>query len=113
MMSQDLTDTHRKLVAVRLIAARTRSGISLADAADRMGYRFTTQLELWEAGKRRPPLDVLVKMSLMYRVSTDFMLGLTAHYQSNPVRSFPPSIEEQQQAYRRGLEAAGQQTIFP
>ncbi|MEX3941600.1 helix-turn-helix domain-containing protein [Paraburkholderia sp. BR10937] len=64
-----------------LIVARVMSGMTAVDAAERFGYKNSTQLSLIESGKRPTPRDhqFLRQASQVYAVSCDFLLGLSPH----------------------------------
>lgn len=64
-----------------LIVARVLSGMTAVDAAEKFGYRCSTQLSLIESGERPVPRDhqFLRQASQVYAVSCDFLLGLSPH----------------------------------
>ena len=63
------------VVAKRLIAARLLNGYSQNEAASLSGYSNGSQLSLWEAGRRPPPLVPLVQFADAMNVSLDYLLG--------------------------------------
>lgn len=64
--------------APRLRAARHAAGIpSISQAAKRMNIARRT-LSDYERGICKPGADALVEMSRLYRVPTDWLLGLSA-----------------------------------
>lgn len=67
----------RKVVAERFVQARELNGMSQTDASQRMGYRKSTQLSLWENGNRLPPIDRMIVAALVYGVSLDYLFGLS------------------------------------
>ena len=56
--------------------ARKMNKLKLKDAADMLGVSQPT-LSSWESGRKSPTIDGLLKMSDLYKVSTDFLLGRT------------------------------------
>lgn len=42
-----------------------------------MGYKTSSQLSQWEQGKRMPPLNMLIRACETYRVSMDFLVGIS------------------------------------
>lgn len=64
-----------------LIVSRVLSGMTAVEAAERFGYRNSTQISLIESGERPTPKDhqFLRQASLVYSVSCDFLLGLSPH----------------------------------
>ena len=54
--------------------ARKMNKLKLKDAADMLGVSQPT-LSSWESGRKSPTIDGLLKMSALYKVSTDFLLG--------------------------------------
>ncbi|WP_162600836.1 helix-turn-helix transcriptional regulator [Paraburkholderia sp. C35] len=64
-----------------LIVARVMSGMTAVEAAERFGYKNSTQISLIESGDRPTPRDhqFLRQASDVYAVSCDFLLGLSPH----------------------------------
>ena len=56
--------------------ARKMNKLKLKDAAVMLGVSQPT-LSSWESGRKSPTIDGLLKMSDLYKVSTDFLLGRT------------------------------------
>lgn len=56
--------------------ARKMNNLKLKDAAVMLGVSQPT-LSSWESGRKSPTIDGLLKMSDLYKVSTDFLLGRT------------------------------------
>lgn len=83
----------------RLIVARYRNGMTQVDAARRLGYANSAQLNKIESGAVMPPRDIdfLVKVSHVYAVSVDFLLGLSPNEEYD-------SRVQQQHAILRGTE---------
>jgi hypothetical protein len=64
-----------------LIVARVMSGMTAVEAAEKFGYKNSTQISLIESGDRPTPRDhqFLRQASQVYAVSCDFLLGLSPH----------------------------------
>lgn len=65
-----------KVVSQRFVEAREMNGLSQSEAAKALGFANPTQANLWEQGKRLPPLAVLIRASGELGVSLDYLLGL-------------------------------------
>lgn len=74
----------RQVVSTRFVAAREMNGMSQTEASIRMGYKKSTQLCLWEMGKRLPPIDRMIVASLCYSVSLDYLYGLSDEPERDP-----------------------------
>lgn len=73
--SAELRETIRR----NLIRARVTAGLTGLGAAERLGYRNSTQLSLIETGARKVPDGVafLVDAARAYGTSVDFLVGLS------------------------------------
>ena len=60
----------------RLISLREERGIKRQQLADDLGITRAS-LEYYEKGKRKPDLEMIVKIANNLNVSTDYLLGLT------------------------------------
>lgn len=80
----DSNATLRKIVGERMVEARKINGWDQTEAAEKFGYKNSTQLSLIEQGKRLPPHEVLIKASEIYGVSVDFLLGLSDEPERDP-----------------------------
>lgn len=47
-----------------------------SDIANQLGLS-QSQYQLYESGKRRIPVDIVIQLSQIYNVSVDYLLGLT------------------------------------
>lgn len=56
--------------------ARKMCQLKLMDAAEKLGVSQPT-LSSWESGRKSPTIESILKMSQLYNVSTDFLLGKT------------------------------------
>jgi transcriptional regulator with XRE-family HTH domain len=61
-------------VPARLRAVRTRRGMTLVDVAEQTGISKSTLSRL-ETGQRRPTLEILLALSVTYRVPLDDLVG--------------------------------------
>ena len=61
-------------VPARLRAVRTRRGMTLTEVAEQTGISKSTLSRL-ETGQRRPTLELLLALSLIYRVPLDDLVG--------------------------------------
>ena len=75
-----------KTVGQRMLAARQMNGYTQTEASDLLGYRkrTSTQLSLCEQKRRLPPLVTLVRAAHVYRVSVDYLCGLTDEPDRDP-----------------------------
>lgn len=82
-----------------LIVARVLSGMTAVEAADKFGYKNSTQISLIESGERPTPKDhrFLRQAANVYFVSCDFLLGLSPHMEYD-------SKVTQQHALLRGTQ---------
>lgn len=62
--------------AERLKTLRENAGKKRQEVADSLGITRAS-LEYYEKGKRKPDIEVLVKIAEYYKVSTDYLLGLS------------------------------------
>jgi len=70
---------------MRLRDLREDSDMTQEDVARYLHIRQNTYSQ-YETGKREPSLETLVRLALLYKTSTDYLLGLTD--QQSP---YPPS----------------------
>ena len=75
----------------RIAYLRSKAGLSQADLACRLGVS-PSAVGMYEQGRREPPNDLLIAMSKIFHVSTDYLLTGHEHCvgQSNdPSDNFP------------------------
>lgn len=60
----------------RIRALRERQGLSAAQLAATFN-KSEGAIRMWETGKTKPDADTLIKLSLLFGVSADYMLGLS------------------------------------
>lgn len=60
-----------------MLSAREINGYTQIQAAELFGYSNSTQLSLWEQGKRVPPLKTMIRACGIYRVSMDYLTGIS------------------------------------
>jgi len=65
-----------KELSSRLKEMRKLRGLSQEQVAGMVGISHDS-ISSYERGFRDPPLDVLIKFAHLYRVSTDYLLGLS------------------------------------
>lgn len=74
---KSMAGTALKLViGQRITAARELNGLAQGELAQAMGFANSTQLSLWEQGRRLPPLHLISSLSTNLSVSCDWLLGL-------------------------------------
>ena len=74
----------RQIIAGRLLSSREINGFSQTDAAKKFGYSTPAQLSQWEQCRRMPPLQMLVRASSVYRVSLDYIMGVSDEPDRDP-----------------------------
>ncbi len=79
----------KEIIRERLIMARVMNGMTAVQAAEKLGYRNSTQISQIEAGERKLPNDwqFLLKMSQVYSVSIDFLLGVSPYPERDAIAS--------------------------
>ena len=60
---------------MRLKELREEKGVSQKQIADYLNIKQNTYSQ-YETGKRQLPIDVLIKLSRYYNVTTDYILGI-------------------------------------
>ncbi|WMJ78956.1 MULTISPECIES: helix-turn-helix domain-containing protein [unclassified Sedimentibacter] len=53
-----------------------------------------SSISLYESGKRRPSVDLIVKMAYYFDVSTDFILGISDSYEKNKLEELDTDYSE-------------------
>lgn len=66
------------MLSERLKALRRASNMKQSELADKLSLSQQT-ISLYEANKRHPDLDTLVRLADEFHVSTDYLLGRTEH----------------------------------
>lgn len=74
----------RRIVGPRLVRARALSGYSQTEAATALGYSTPAQVNLWEMGRRLPPIFELIKAAEIYSVSLDYLIGVSHEPDRDP-----------------------------
>lgn len=69
---------------MRIKDLREDADLSQATLADYLNIKQNTYSQ-YETGKRQIPLECLIKLARYYRVSTDYLLGLTDVRKPYPV----------------------------
>lgn len=83
-------------VGKRLKLLRSEKGLTLQETADALGMPKTTYAH-YEDGSNEPKISVLIKLSIYYGISVDWIIGL-----DEPQKSSPP--EDKWEALRNVLE---------
>lgn len=66
----------------KLRELREKSGLTQADVADRVGIGVSAY-KSYELGDRRIPVDTLTRISILYNISMDEMLGNSVQTKEN------------------------------
>ena len=82
---------------------REEAGLSQRELADRLEIGFST-LRSYEKGDRIPPADVIVRICRFFSVSSDFLLGLSASEDVQPV-SVPEELRSDAAAVMKAAAA--------
>ena len=101
--------------ADRLLDLRRKAGYSQEQLADLLGVSRQA-ISKWEGAQGRPEVDNVVKLSQIYRVSTDYILAGSASVPSVCETSPTPLPRELSREYRFALSAlmviAGTALVF-
>ncbi|UEA45819.1 helix-turn-helix domain-containing protein [Collinsella stercoris] len=101
--------------ADRLLDLRRKAGYSQEQLADLLGVSRQA-ISKWEGAQGRPEVDNVVKLSQIYRVSTDFILTGSASVPSVCEAPSAPAPRELSREYRFALSAlmviAGTALVF-
>lgn len=101
--------------ADRLLDLRRKAGYSQEQLADLLDVSRQA-ISKWEGAQGRPEVDNVVKLSQIYRVSTDYILTGSASVPSVYETSSTPSPRELSREYRFALSAlmviAGTALVF-
>lgn len=58
----------------KLLLLRTRRGMTVRDVAKALGYGSSGRISEIENGKRRPSLDLVLRMAQLFQVTPDQLL---------------------------------------
>jgi len=72
-MEPDNSNTEREKIAARLKEARVMSGLSQAQAAEKLGLQRPAISEI-EAGNRKVGAEELIQFAALYKVDTSWLL---------------------------------------
>ena len=85
----------------RLKELRKNAGLSQQELAGRLGLAAST-MGMYEQGRRTPDYDTLIRLALIFHVTTDYLLGL-----EHPEAEWRKSEEELlEQLVKRDMSAA-------
>lgn len=99
----DLPTPEKRAWGSRLREAREVAGMTLTDAAQRLGYSQPVQLSLMENGNRMPPLNIVVEAAKLYGTTCDFLAGLAADPTADPLLGAQRIVAAQVTTAVRGL----------
>lgn len=74
----------RRVIGERIAAARRLNGWDQCVFASELGFANSSQPSLWEAGKRLPPLAMLIEAARVLGVSVDYLLGESEEADRDP-----------------------------
>ncbi len=94
---------YRRLVGGRITRSRLACRLQGKDLAIRIGHKNGTQISLWEAGERMPPLEMVALLAAHLGVSVEYLAG--ACPEEDPDRLEATRRESIRQA-RAAIEAA-------
>ena len=77
-----MNEDERKLMGKRIKECRNKVKLSQEGLAERLGMK-RTNITNYEAGRVIPPGNILLDMSEIFGVTTDFILGKTEHPNSD------------------------------
>ena len=83
---------------------RTRNNLTQAQLAERLGVS-KSMVSSYETSIRLPSFDVLIKIAYVFKVTTDYLLGID----KRSVLNMPELTEKQKQAVYNIIEAFNEQ----
>jgi predicted transcriptional regulator len=94
-----------KVLGRRISDARKQNNISQEKLAEILN-KSVPLISLYESGKRIPPPDVLFQLAELFRVSSDYLLGLTDNPEpmGNIPKDYIPPDYEKLKAIEAALE---------
>lgn len=66
--------------------SREAANLTQAEVAQRLGHKALQSLSNWEIGARSPPLNVLSKLAVMYKVDLEIVFDILLRVRVNEVR---------------------------
>ena len=79
------------MFSIRLKELREEQGFSQYSLANELGIAQAT-IGNWEAGKREPNLEMIIRLADFFKVSTDYLLGRTDDKHTY-IAKMPPDME--------------------
>lgn len=73
------------ILAKNIRYLRRKNGWSLADLADRLGYKSFTTIHKWESGVNEPPLKTAHKLARIFNVDIDDLVKVDLEVYGNHV----------------------------
>lgn len=100
-------------LGAKLIELRQRAGLSLQEAADKLGISKTHLWSLEKGQSENPSLELLTKLANLYKVSIDYLAGTASLEVATPgsaqalrfFRDFQELGEAEQKILQSTLEA--------
>lgn len=77
----------RRVIGGRFLEARELNGYQQVEAANLFGYKNSAQLSQWERGQRMPPIPRILQASSIYRVSLDYLFGISNEPDRDPINA--------------------------
>lgn len=101
------------IIRERMVSARIMNGMTAVEAAERLGYKNSTQISQIESGERKVPNDwqFLFNMSKLYAVSIDYLIGVSPNPERDAIASEHFSIMRSFEELQR-KQAATMTTAF-
>lgn len=90
---------------------RRKNGWSLADLANRLGYKSFTTIHKWESGVNEPPLKTAHELARIFNVDIDDLVKVDLEYENNRPHDATP-IEETP-LFQRMMEETAEQPAVP
>jgi len=63
-------------IGIKIKELRIEKGLSQRELGEKLGFSNQT-ISAWEAGKREPSLDYVKQLADFFKVSADFLLGMS------------------------------------
>lgn len=85
------------ILAKNIRYLRRKNGWSLADLADRLGYKSFTTIHKWESGVNEPPLKTAHKLARIFNVDIDALVKVDLEVYGNPLHDAMADTTEQRE----------------
>lgn len=77
-----MNEENKKLMGSRIREERLKSGMSQDELAEKLGMK-RANISNYEAGRVIPPGNILLELSKIFNVTTDYLLGLSIDAEEN------------------------------